>query len=373
MTLHVFGAIVTGNGCAANNRGETEGNITTLQKILWKDQVHTTVSAEAIRWALRYYWQTCGNENDINRLWSDEKNDFSFQDPDYKAWHPERPEGQPLWDDDLLGFMDASAGGEEAENQREIPKRKAELEKKLGKNPDDEKAKKDLAKFEKAVEDLGKAREMLKRAVESGDDEAVNKIEAEIRKYRKQAKLKGTAVIRRGVLEICRAISTTSYAGDISFNAKSGEKERTSLYGTEIHATRYQYGFAMTPNRLKVQKRCLDALDGLSSLGQVGGNHGRFLFDFSPESIVLRVTEDPAPRLLYCFDEKDGIVELSQDFCRKVKAGDIPPCELFIGGRIAELSGTKELGTMKCLPGIRKTVEECKVAIRNALNLESQQ
>lgn len=57
MSLHIFGAIVTGHGCAANNRGETEGNITTLQKLLWKGQVHTTVSAEAIRWALRYYWQ----------------------------------------------------------------------------------------------------------------------------------------------------------------------------------------------------------------------------------------------------------------------------------------------------------------------------
>ena len=29
----------------------------------------------------------------------------------------------------------------------------------------------------------------------------------------------------------------------------------------------------------------------------MAGNHGRFLFDFSPESVVFRVTDDPAPRL----------------------------------------------------------------------------
>ena len=51
---------------------------------------------------------------------------------------------------------------------------------------------------------------------------------------------KGGATKRRGVLEIARAVSTTPYAGDITFNAKSGEKGRTSLYGTEVHATRYQ-------------------------------------------------------------------------------------------------------------------------------------
>ncbi len=79
MSLHIFGAIVTGYGCAANNRGETEGHITTLQKLLWEGNVHTTVSSEAIRWALRYYWQTAGNQSEINRIWNDEKNECGFR------------------------------------------------------------------------------------------------------------------------------------------------------------------------------------------------------------------------------------------------------------------------------------------------------
>jgi CRISPR-associated protein Cst2 len=46
MSRHLFAAIVTHHGIAANNRGETPSNVTTLQKLLWQGQVHTTVSAE---------------------------------------------------------------------------------------------------------------------------------------------------------------------------------------------------------------------------------------------------------------------------------------------------------------------------------------
>ena len=39
MSKHLFGIICTHHGTAANNRGETEGNTTTLQKILWQGDV----------------------------------------------------------------------------------------------------------------------------------------------------------------------------------------------------------------------------------------------------------------------------------------------------------------------------------------------
>jgi len=287
MTLHVFGSIATGFGCAANNRGETEGNITTLQKLLWKGQVHTTVSAEAIRWALRYYWQTNGLP--VNRVWRDEKENHEWQDPGWTGWDKN---GKTYIDDDLLGFMKAEGAKEEGG--------------------------------------------------------------------------KGKTTKRRGVLEICRAISTTPYAGDISFNAKSGEKERTSLYGTEFHATRYQYGFAMTPERLREKTRCLDALSGLASLGEVAGNHSRFLFDFSPESIVLRISEDPAPRILYVFRERNEKIDVP-DLIQKVAAGDILVEELFIGGMIAELPEVKAIGARVCQPGVKTAVEAAKNHIQGKL------
>lgn len=291
MSLHIFGNILTGYGCAANNRGETEGNITTLQKLLWKGNVHTTVSSEAIRWALRYFWQT--NDIEVNRRWDDEKDDHVWKDERWTGWSDDK--GETYIDDDLLGYMKAEGGKAEGE--------------------------------------------------------------------------KGSTSKRRGVFEISRAISTTPYAGDISFNARSGVKDRTSLYGTEIHATRYQYGFSLTPERLREKKRCLNAMDGISRLGEVAGNHSRFLYDFSPESIVLRISEDPAPRILYCFQEQDNNITV-HDLVRKVGAGDILKEELYIGGLAADLPEIKALNLENCFPGIKKTVEECANAIKQKLNIE---
>ncbi|MGC8494913.1 MAG: type I-B CRISPR-associated protein Cas7/Cst2/DevR [Syntrophobacteraceae bacterium] len=289
MSLHIFGSIITGCGCAANNRGETEGNITTLQKILWNGQVHTTVSSEAIRWALRYFWQCKGIE--VNRVWNDDKDDHEWRDSSWAGWQ----KGHSYIDDDLLGYMVAEGA----------------------------------------------------------------KVEGE----------KGSTLKRRGVLEIARAISLNPYAGDISFNAKSGVKGRTSLYGTEIHATRYQYGFALTPQRLKIPARCLDALDALVGISEVAGNHSRFLFDFSPESVVFRISDDPAPRILYCFEEADRDVNTAA-LVQKVIAGDIPASELYVGGRISSNKELQELGLRNCWQGVRKAVNGLKAEIKARLGLE---
>ncbi len=289
MSTHVFGAVLTANGIAANNRGESEGNISTLQKLLWQGQVHTTVSAEAIRWAIRYYWQMKGIA--VNRRWNEDNQDHEWQDEKWEGWKGEN--GETFIDDDLLGFMRAEAGKTEG--------------------------------------------------------------------------AKGTADKRRGCLEIARAISTTPFSGDLTFNAKSGEKGRTSLYGTEVHSTRYQYGFALTPERLRVKDRALQAIDALVNLGEVAGNHSRFLFDFSPESIVLRLTDDPAPRILYCFEESDSGEINASELVRKVQVGDIDPSEIFVGGKIAEEAEIKELDGIKLYPGVKNTIEEFKTALKSKL------
>jgi CRISPR-associated protein Cst2 len=135
-----------------------------------------------------------------------------------------------------------------------------------------------------------------------------------------------------------------------------------------MHATRFQYGFALTPERLRVQNRCLAALDSIISLGEVGGNHGRFLFDFSPESLVLRVTPDPAPRILYCFQEENGRVTVPE-LLRKVNCGDIRPEELFVGGLIGQHPEIKGLAGIKCFPGVKKALEACKAMISQTLSL----
>ncbi len=319
MSLHIFGAIITTPGIAANNRGENDGNITTLQKILWGGQVCTTVSAEAIRWAVRYFWQMTGIP--VNRVWDENKADHVWQDPRWQAWTDEKAvtkafpaemskpgEGSvPHYiDDDILGFMLAEAAKSEGSDEEEPAGGKG------------------------------------KKAA------------------------KGTCDKRRGVLEIARAISLTPFAGDITFNAKSGEKGRTSLYGTEVHATRYQYGFAMTPGRARRPERVMNVLDAVAALGEVAGNHSRFLYDFSPESIVLRICHDPAPRILYCFRQADDNSVTIPGLIARIQAGDIDAGELYVGGPAAA-----ELDKSGISPafagGVKRTVEVFKDRVATAL------
>ena len=153
----------------------------------------------------------------------------------------------------------------------------------------------------------------------------------------------GSANVRRAVLEVTRAISITPWAGDVTFNAaspnatasaaKGNNKNKNPVpYGTEVHATRYQFGIAMTPDRLVKRDRAIAALRALCSLRTVAGNHGRFLFDFSPDAVVFRITEDPAPRLLYCFDTSDaGRTLTAGSLVKKIKNGDILASELVLG------------------------------------------
>ncbi|MBF2063534.1 MAG: type I-B CRISPR-associated protein Cas7/Cst2/DevR [Calothrix sp. C42_A2020_038] len=302
MSFHLFGNILTSYGTAANNRGENEGNITTLQKILWKGEVHTTVSAEAIRWALRYYWQTCGNNYQVNRRWDDDAND--------NIWQNQNFDDTNFIDDDVLGFMRAEGAKVEASDETK-PKGK------------------------------------------------------------KTATPKGTTTAKRGVLEVTRAVSTTPFSGDLTFNAASGKKSRTSLYGTEVHATSYQYGFALTPERLKETSRIFAVLDGLSSLGEVAGNHSRFLYDFSPDSIVLRWTHDFSPRILYCFEENQEREISIEELMRKVKNQDIEPQELWIAGAVTEYKKVQELENygVHIFPGIKSSIQSLKQVIARDLKL----
>lgn len=264
MSLHVFANFVTPFGTAANNRAETEGNITTLQKLLWMGETHSTVSAEAIRFALR---RRLGAIEETNRSWDEDDRVNAWKDHQFKGWATEK--GKTHIDDDLLGYMIAEA------------------------------------------------------AKDDGSDDG-----------------KGSANVRRAVLEVTRAISLTPWAGDVTFNAASpgatpsAQKKGSNPvpYGTEVHATRYQYGIALTPERLRDKSRAAKAVSALCNLGTVAGNHGRFLFDFSPEAVVLRLTDDPAPRLLYCFEtDDDGKTVLSPKLLQRIAAKDLDSKELLLG------------------------------------------
>ena len=302
MSLHVFANIVTPFGTAANNRSESEGNITTLQKLIWHGQVHSTVSAEAIRFALRRLLAT-EEEGGTNRTWNENERVNEWQDHRFGGWASE--DGDTFIDDDLLGYMIAEAAKTEGEA--------------------------------------------------------------------------GSASVRRAVLEITRAVSLTPWSGDVTFNAASPGATPSAAkkgqypvpYGTEVHATRYQFGLAMTPDRLRNTSRASAAIRAIASLRTVAGNHGRFLFDFSPESIVLRITDDPAPRLLYCFDTDDGGKTIGADaLLRRVESGDILGEELIVGGDICAATVGKTLrkaGVESMHDGVKAAISAACEAINDRL------
>jgi CRISPR-associated protein Cst2 len=113
----------------------------------------------------------------------------------------------------------------------------------------------------------------------------------------------------------------------------------------------------------------LDALDAIVNLGEVAGNHSRFLFDFSPESIVLRITSDPAPRILYCFEGSGNGVATADELVKKIHAGDIKAEELYVGGKIARDASLKDTVVGKAYPGVKAAVEAFKSEVKKQLNL----
>jgi CRISPR-associated protein Cst2 len=293
MSLHVFANFVTPFGTAANNRGETEGNITTLQKLLWMGNTHSTVSAEAIRFALRRHLATC-EKNGTNRTWDENAHPRprnEWKDDQFTGWS--QPTEEVYIDDDLLGFMSAQAAKEDGTD---------------------------------------------------GDDDQPAK---------KKGRAKGSVTLRRGLLEVSRAVSLTPWSGDMTFNASTPwanlgakDKDNPGPYGTELHATRYQYGIALTPERLRDKSRAAKAIESLCSLGTVAGNHGRFLFDFSPDAVVFRITSDPAPRMLYCFStDDDGRTVRSPALVQRIQTGDIEAKELIIGVGALDSSLAKEMAS----------------------------
>lgn len=245
MTQHLFGAVLTPEGVGSNNRGENAGNVSTLQKLLRRGETYSTVSAEAIRYALREYWTASGRQ--LNRSVDGDGN-ATWEDTTFDSW-------SKYLDDDVLGFM----------------------------LPQDE----------------------TKR--------------------------------RRGRLELSRAISTRPWTGDVMFNVASPgshprENEDPIPYAVEVHCTRYQYSFGLTPEELEDPKRSLVVLEALENVHRVAGNHARYFYQFAPDAVVLRWTPDPVPRFMYCYEEEDdGIVRI-QKLLTALASGDIEPSEVVVGG-----------------------------------------
>lgn len=280
MSKHLFTTVVTATAVAANNRGEGDGStLSTLQKITRGNDQYTTISAEAIRWGMREYFQN-NNESATNRTFNPDTDKYSFKNERFSA--------NDFIDDDLFGYMDAKKGKD--------------------------------------------------------NEDATTK--------------------RRGALEISRAISLDPYWGDTAFGSKGGEKGKTSIHSTEVHCTAYQYTIALTPESLKDSSRAVLTLDAVGAVRHVGGNHARFLYDFRPESIVIRVTEDPSPWIMDCFKRVGDSVGCSR-LVRLVEVGDVKADELIVGGEIADTPYGKQLEKLgvKVCRGVKEAIAAAKAQL----------
>lgn len=178
--------------------------------------------------------------------------------------------------------------------------------------------------------------------------------------------LKGTTQARRGALGTGRAISLNHYDG-ARFNYYSSRvKDNLSVHTTNVHNTWYQYCFGLDSRHLVNRERIFNVIDAFTYLGQVGGHYNDSLYDFSPESLILRWTLDNCPRFLYCFELDKSHKAIAPQLVEQVEAGDIKPEELWIGG---EITKRLKIDGAKSFRGVIATAEDLKRAI--ALDFQS--
>lgn len=311
-TNYLYGTILTDEAVAANNRGDNIGNTTTLQKVFHQDDLHTSVSAESIRFALRYRFQLEGLN--VNRTYEPEAGRLDYENEKRTNWNP--TSGDVFIDDDLMGFMDAAAAQAEKEDEE---------------------------------------------AAETADAAEGQKPA----KGAKKPKAKGKTTKRPSPLAIGRAVSLRPYRGELSFNAVSGEKVKgkLSLYNAEMHTTEYQYSFGLNLDDVVNKENVGHLIDAIIDPPQVAGNHARFAYDFSPASIVLRVTNAHSSKIQNCFEhDEDNRSYTIARLIKRVEGGDVPAAELIIGG---ELAATAEGARLKALgaaviPGVKAAAEEAR-------------
>jgi CRISPR-associated protein Cst2 len=317
MTTHyLYGTILTAQAVAANNRGDNLGNTTTLQKVFVNDDLHTTVSAEAIRFALRYRFQLQGLK--VNRSYDGSAGMLAYDDEKRTKWNPKDPSSVFI-DDDVMGFMDAAAAKVEQEDD------------------------------------------------EDDDDEAVEETAGPAKKKAK-AKAKGKTTKRNSPLSIGRAVSLRPYRGELSYNAVSGAKEKgkLSLYSAEMHTTEYQYSFGLNLGDVVQKANIGHVIDALFDPPAVAGNHARFAYDFSPSSVVLRITPAHSSRIQNCFvhDEQSHGYSLKK-LVDRVKSGDVPASEILVGGDVVATAEGAELRDLHCFvnPGVDAVAREARARV----------
>lgn len=155
---------------------------------------------------------------------------------------------------------------------------------------------------------------------------------------------------RDSVLRMNLAVALMPYRFDATFHQSplnAGESPwknagSSALIHREIAYTAYQYPFALAGQDCRDGKHGVEwskkLLAAIGQLANVAGGHARSYFEMAPRSIVARLT----PSLVcgfdtYGFDERGGFAELG-----RVKAGDLPGKEMWLGGELVRAMAADE-------------------------------
>jgi CRISPR-associated protein Cst2 len=272
MTTYIHGTCVTAKKVASNNLGESDGNFLTIQKVWDGDEKYSTVSGDAIRFAVRRRFVEIFGAVRMNRIYNSDTRENDWKDLKFDAWFQENKTAaqQVFVDDDILGFV----------------------------------------------------KQVSKGTLPQG---------------------------RKSALEVSRAISMSPYKDDnFNYFTSSGatpgaatakmqdaKKSAPTPRTMEAHLTRYLYSFSLNVDHIKSKPQketAINVVESLMNIGPVAGSNSRNLYDFSPESCIIRIAEDPSLRTNF-LTEENGVVNVNKfinfvknttdNYTKYILAGDV--------------------------------------------------
>lgn len=111
-----------------------------------------------------------------------------------------------------------------------------------------------------------------------------------------------------------------------------------------MHTTEYQYSFGLSLDDVSEKENIGHLIDAIIDPPRVAGNHSRFAYDFSPASIILRITNNHSSKIQNCFEhDEENRTFTVKKLIRRLKSKDIPTEELIIGGDITHTKEGKKL------------------------------
>jgi CRISPR-associated protein Cst2 len=134
-----------------------------------------------------------------------------------------------------------------------------------------------------------------------------------------------------------------------------------------MHTTEYQYSFGLNLGDVIDKRNIGHVIDAIVDLPQVAGNHARFAYDFSPASIILRVTNAHSSKIQNCFEHDEAHRTYTiERLIRRIESGDVSAAELIVGGELAsttEGARLKEFG-VAVLAGVKAAANEARKRIK---------